>query len=442
MNGKKGTRAVRRLCALMAAVFVFTAAGGAAALAADPATASAAASAGASAASGAASQSDGSAGTSSAADQSKIPLTNLLPDWPQYTETLNEASAVLIDADTGGILYSLNRDEIRYPASTTKIMTALLTLEHCKLNDTVTMKEGTVHCTDGSTNAATVEGETFTVEQCLYMLLLKSANDIAVQLGIKVAGSTEAFADMMNERAEQIGCTDTHFVNASGMPDSDHYTTAYDLALIMQECLKNKTFRKIISTTEYTVPATNKTAEERVYPNHNLLIQPASKFYYQYDIGGKTGFTKAAWRTLVTAAEKDGRTLIAVTMRGPDQTDFSDAKKLFEYGFSRFANQELNGVQVTLPAGMGTDQVEQSQEKRGDGTAELISTYHKLTVGRKTLTESEAKKTAAAAETPAESGTLTKTAGRTALPVLLAVFAVLVAGIIVVGVQLFRGRKD
>ncbi len=274
------------------------------------------------------------------------------------------------------------------------------------------------------------------------MLLLKSANDIAVQLGIKVAGSTEAFADMMNERAEQIGCTDTHFVNASGMPDSDHYTTAYDLALIMQECLKNKTFRKIISTTEYTVPATNKTAEERVYPNHNLLIQPASQYYYQYDIGGKTGFTKAAWRTLVTAAEKDGRTLIAVTMRGPDQTDFSDAKKLFEYGFSRFANQELNGVQVTLPAGMGTDQVEQSHEKRGDGTAELISTYHKLTVGRKTLTESEAKKTAAAAETPAESGTLTKTAGRTALPVLLAVFAVLVAGIIVVGVQLFRGRKD
>lgn len=365
MNGKKGTRAVRRFCALMAAVFVFTAAGGEAALAADPATASAAASAGASAASGAASQSDGSAGTSSAADQSKIPLTNLLPDWPQYTETLNEASAVLIDADTGGILYSLNRDEIRYPASTTKIMTALLTLEHCKLNDTVTMKEGTVHCTDGSTNAATVEGETFTVEQCLYMLLLKSANYIAVQLGIKVAGSTEAFADMMNE---QIGCTDTHFVNASGMPDSDHYTTAYDLALIMQECLKNKTFRKIISTTEYTVPATNKTAEERVYPNHNLLIQPASQYYYQYDIGGKTGFTKAAWRTLVTAAEKDGRTLIAVTMRGPDQTDFSDAKKLFEYGFSRFANQELNGVQITLPAGMGTDQVEQSQEKRGDGT--------------------------------------------------------------------------
>ena len=113
MNGKKGTRAVRRFCALMAAVFVFTAAGGEAALAADPATASAAASAGASAASGAASQSDGSAGTSSAADQSKIPLTNLLPDWPQYTETLNEASAVLIDADTGGILYSLNRDEIR-----------------------------------------------------------------------------------------------------------------------------------------------------------------------------------------------------------------------------------------------------------------------------------------------------------------------------------------
>ena len=309
------------------------------------------------------------------------PLTNLIPGWPEMSP-INEASGVVMDAGNGAILYSLNRDTVRYPASITKIMTALLAIENASPDAVVTMDEtGLALVEAGSTNAGTVAGEEFTVEQCLYIMLLKSANDIATQLGKTVGGSVEAFADMMNARAAAIGCTSTHFVNPSGMPDSDHYTTAADMALIMRECLKNETFRKILGTRSYTVPPTNKTAQERVYDNHCSLIQPSSEYYYEPCIGGKTGFTQAAWRTLATAAEKDGRTLICVVMRGPDKTDYIDTRNLFEYGFQNFSRQELDGVEVSLPEGFDTSLLTEETEPLEDGGARITWKYKQMPVG-------------------------------------------------------------
>jgi len=236
----------------------------------------------------------------------------------------------------------------------------------------------------GSTNADTKTGEQFTVEQCLYIMLLKSANDIATQLGKHVGGSLPAFAEMMNSRAEEIGCTGSHFVNPSGMPDSDHYSTAADMALIMRECLKNDLFRKIIATRSYTVPPTNKTDAERVYDNHCSLIQPASEYYYEYCIGGKTGFTQAAWRTLVTAAVRDGRTLICVTMRGPDRSDYIDTADLFEYGFQNFENREIGGVKCTLPTGFDSSVLEKEEVSDSSGSRKTVWKYGKMPVGEKT----------------------------------------------------------
>ena len=196
------------------------------------------------------------------------PLTGYMTNWP-YMEDIGEDSAVLIDAENGAILYSLNRDTQRYPASITKVMTCLLTLENADLSDIVTMTEtGMAEAYSGSSNVNPDLGEQFTVEQCLYMLMLKSGNDIASQLAEFVGGSVPAFVDMMNARAAGIGCTGTHFHNAHGLPDEEHWTTANDMALILREALRNSEFRKIISTQVYKVGPTNTKEESRVDENN------------------------------------------------------------------------------------------------------------------------------------------------------------------------------
>lgn len=365
------------------------------------------------------------------------PLTNHLDRWPQMG-AINEASGIVMDADNGGILYSLNRNTMRYPASTTKILTALLVLENTNLSDTVTVSGvGQEEILNGSTNAATVPGETFTVEQCLHILLLKSANDVADELAVHVAGSIDAFAAMMNEKAASLGCEDTHFKNPSGMPDSEHYSTAEDMALIMKACLENETFRRIIATQKYTVPATNKTSEPRVYYNHCKMILEGDEYYYRYCIGGKTGFTRAAWRTLVTAAEKDGRTLICVVMRGPDSTDFADSARLFDYGFDNFTKQDVPDGSVNLPQGITVDELTTAEQEHPDGTVSLVYSWQDLPVG----STAPAPKAAAVsyAEPAAGSGSLTEEvrrdgvfAGFNGLQILLITIALLVGAAAVV----------
>ena len=318
------------------------------------------------------------------------PLTNHLTNWPQMTP-INEDSAILMDADNGAILYSLDRDVQRIPASITKIMTCLLVIENAHMDEVVTMNEtGMAEAYGGSSNINPVLGEQFTVEQCLYMLMLKSANDIAAQLAEHVGGSVEAFVQMMNDRCAEIGTTGTHFNNPNGLPGDNHYTTAMDMALIMQECLRNETFRQIIATPSYTVPPTNMTATERTYENHCKLIIEGSEHYYQYCIGGKTGYTDLAWRTFVTAAEKDGRTLICVTLHGPDKSDFTDHKTLFEYGFNSFHTDpceqeasdgwEISGG-VTIPNGMEVSALTKTETTLDDGSIRIDYKYEDNPVG-------------------------------------------------------------
>jgi D-alanyl-D-alanine carboxypeptidase len=277
-------------------------------------------------------------------------------------------------------------DDKRYPASITKIMTCLLALENSSMDDIVTFtEEGIKEAYAGSSNCVPVLGEEFTMEQALNIMMLKSANDMATQIGVQIGGSVEGFTQMMNDRAVQLGCTGTHFNNSNGLPDENHYSTAHDFALIMQECIKNDDFRRITSTAVVTIPPTNKTSTERIYQNHCALVVPNDSRYYEYCIGGKTGYTDSAWRTLVSAAEKDGRRLVCVTMKCATKQDFPDTVALFEYGFNNFSVQEVNRTvdgyketgRVTLPVNATID----NTWSKDDGNGKLTYYYEEQVVG-------------------------------------------------------------
>lgn len=244
--------------------------------------------------------------------------------------------AILIDANTGQVLYEKNPDSKFEPASTTKILTALITLEKTKLTDKVIV--GNKPAFEDGSKIYTLEGEEFTVEQLLYALLLESANDSALALAEHVAGSKENFAKMMNDRAKEIGCVNTNFTNPNGLPDTNHYTTARDLALIAAEAMKNPDFRKIVGTKTYQIPQTNKQALRNL-TNHNKLILPTR---YKYDAadGIKTGFTVRARHTFVGSATKDGHRLIAVMLKS-ENTYYNDVQNLFEYGFNNFSFNKI-----------------------------------------------------------------------------------------------------
>lgn len=262
--------------------------------------------------------------------------------WP-LAPTLAAGSAILIDADTGAILYEKNSHDIAYPASTTKLMTALLTIENCSLTETVTFSYEAAHSvTWEDANIATKEGEQYTVEQCLYALLLPSANEVAYGLAEHISGSLSAFTQLMNERAQQLGALNTHFNNASGLNDPEHYTTAYDLAMIGRAVMNNTTIINIMNTLSYTLPATNLTNEERNLNQRHSMLKPGT-YYYEYCVGGKTGFTDESGYTLVSFAKKDNMNLIAVVLQCAEPEDrYIDTIALFEYGFNNFEKVSLS----------------------------------------------------------------------------------------------------
>ena len=251
-------------------------------------------------------------------------------------------AAILMESTTGKILYSKNANQKMYPASTTKIMTAILTLENCNLSDIVTVSHNAIFSVPvGYSNANLQEGEELTVEQLLNVLLIPSANDAAFALAEHIAGSVDAFSDMMNKKAEEIGCKNTHFVNPNGIHNENHYSTAYDLALIGNYAMKFDTYRKITTTTTYTLPATNKyDKEDRIFSNTNDLIKSSSTYYYPYITGGKTGYTDAALNCIVTTAQKNDMELTVVILHDERvnglNTRSLDCKSLFEYGFDNY----------------------------------------------------------------------------------------------------------
>lgn len=257
--------------------------------------------------------------------------------WPEGPD-IEAKSAIVIEANTGTVLYEKKADTQRYPASITKILTTLLALENASLDEVVTFSEDAVYKNEGdSSHIARDIGEEMTLEQCLYAVMLESANECAYAVAEHVGGDYQTFIDMMNEKVAELGCTNTTFTNANGLPDENHVTTCRDMALIAQAAIQNSTFRKIISTVQYTIPVTNKHDEETYLNNHHRMINAykGSEYLYEYCIGGKTGYTQAAGNTLVTYAEKDGMLLICVVMK--TTAPYDDTIALFDDCFENYA---------------------------------------------------------------------------------------------------------
>ncbi len=254
-------------------------------------------------------------------------------------------AALLIDTKTDKILYSKNADKKMYPASTTKILTAILVIENCSLDEVVTVSyDAVMSIPDGYSSASLQVGEQLTVEQLLQVLLVHSANDSANVLAEYVGGSVESFVAMMNTKVHELGLNNTHFTNSFGMHDENHYTTAHDLATIMKYCIKNETFRKIAGSASCAIPATNKYGT-RTYNSTNELIIPNNSNYYPYITSGKTGYTSQAGDCLVSCSYKNDLELICVVLKGKTiddtSTRFTDTKLLYEFGYNNYSIRNL-----------------------------------------------------------------------------------------------------
>lgn len=279
---------------------------------------------------------------------------------PSFAEVVNKDISsyapycILIETSTGKAIYEKDANEKIYPASTTKIMTAILTLENCKLTDTaIVSHEAIITVPLGYSHAYLVEGEELTINQLLHLLLIPSANDAANVLAEKVAGSVESFAAMMNTKAVELGCKNTHFVNPNGIHNDDHYSSAYDLALMAKYAMQFETFREIVMKTEYTLPGTAKyPASDRYFEATNLLIVPdnsdeVGNYYYQYANGVKTGYTDPAGECIVASAKKDDKEFILAVL-GAGRTanglneKFIDCKNLFNYAFDNYKTYNMH----------------------------------------------------------------------------------------------------
>ena len=257
--------------------------------------------------------------------------------WPSDVSIAAEGG-ILVDANSGTVLYGKNIHETYFPASITKILTALIIIKHCDLDDTVTFTHAAVNTLEpGSSILGARVNDKMTVRDCLYALLLQSANEVANALAEHCSGSIEEFAELMNKEAKALGCIDSNFANPSGLNNPNHYTSAHDMALISRAAFQNPTFVEIDSTLYYDVPA----GQLKQYPDgwryyaHHRMMKKNDSNYYSGIIGGKTGYTSLAGNTLVTCAERDGMKLITVVLNG-HQTHYSDTKTLLDFGFDQF----------------------------------------------------------------------------------------------------------
>ena len=267
-------------------------------------------------------------------------LTNELDGWPQGP-MVQAAGVCLMDMDTGTILYWKNADTIYYPASITKIMTAMLAIKYGDMSDTITCSEEVYNLEEEASHLGYHPGEKVTMIDALYGFVLHSANDLGIAIAEHIAGSISAFADLMNEEARALGCEHTHFANPHGLHEEDHYTCALDMALIATEAYSLPLFRQIDGTEEYQIDPTPETDEIRYLYNHHQMIHEESDYYRSYCTGGKTGFTDEAWNTLVTYGEKDGMRLVCVLMHenGPGRA-YDETALLMEYGFENFTHED------------------------------------------------------------------------------------------------------
>ena len=256
-------------------------------------------------------------------------------------------SAILIEATTGKILYEKDMHGIKYPASTTKILTAIIAIENCDLNEKARASYDAVHSIKSGYSIANIQvGEEFTISELLDVMLIHSANEAANVIAEHISGSVSEFAELMNKKAREIGCLNSNFVNANGAHEDNHYSTAYDLAVIAKYCMQNQEFRKIVEKMECSLPATEIFNEPRIFRNTNSLMTRNSKYYYEYCNGIKTGFTTPAKNCLISSSNRYGFELISVilhaeTTENGQSARYLDTINLFEYGYKNYKKDEI-----------------------------------------------------------------------------------------------------
>lgn len=332
--------------------------------------------------------------------------TNEIPGWPEGPGTYGYAGIVM-EVDTGAVLYGKNIDDQHYPASITKVLTALVALENGKMDDPVVVSRDCVSFMQpGDSSIGLKEGDEITLEQALYGMLLASGNEAAYSVGENVGKNAgydyEWFVEQMNNRCKELGGTNSNFVNANGLHNENHYTSARDMALVGREIFKHPEFFEIVQTLNYTIPASD-TCEEHVFQQKHKMLNPNRNEYYEYAVGGKTGYTSDARSTLITMADKDGTQLVCVVLRTRGGKHvYPDTANLFEYGFNNFKKIAVDGeeksedvseiiednsgencgyVMVPNDVEFSDLKMKLKEDKGNKGTATLTYTYEGAYVG-------------------------------------------------------------
>lgn len=345
--------------------------------------------------------------------------SNQVENWPQGP-LIGAEAAILMDADTGAILYAKNIDETLYPASITKLMTCLVAVENCSLDEIITVQQSAIDANDSDgSNMSLIAGEQLTLEELLYGILINSANEACNAVGEHIAGSMDAYVEMMNARAEELGCTNTHFVTTNGLHREEHYTSAHDMALIAQAFFDHEILCKLSCIPDYHIEANAYHEEHWLYSKNNLY--EGKPYYYESLIGSKTGFTSHSRQTLVSCAEQNGMKLICVIMMEESPYQFEDTVSLFEYGFSNFSQTMISNysnpyeinhsdffntdydifgstsplisvdrdAKIILPAGIDFSETEYNltyNDDSGDKLAQIDYTYHGMLLGSASIT--------------------------------------------------------
>lgn len=337
--------------------------------------------------------------------------TNGVENWPQGPNVY-AGSAVVMDMESGAILFGKNTDVQHYPASITKLLTTLVALENGKLNDKVKFTDDSISFLQyDDAQIGMKSGEELNLEDALYAVLLASANEVSHAVaesvgGQSLGGNYDTFIQKMNERAAELGCTNSHWVNANGLHDDQHYTTAHDMALIASKVYQQEEFRKIMGVLEYKIGPTNLTQEERVFQQNHRMLWPENYYYYEYCTGGKTGYTDQSKTTLVTMADNGEIHLAAVVLYDYGVDAYIDTKSMLDYVFNNFTKVPIKGKEmsedikqfsdsqayVVLPKGVEFSQLEKNiiLTENGIRNGRVTYTYKDQNVGSADIVLTEA----------------------------------------------------
>ncbi len=274
--------------------------------------------------------------------------SNEIENWPAGP-AIGAQGAILMDINTGTILYEKNAHEALYPASITKILTSYIASEKCSLDERVVMSEEAVHSINfwEDANIGIKPGDEISMEEALYAVMVGSANEVAYAVGEHISGSNEEFSKLMNETAKELGCVDSNFINPNGIHSEDHYTSAHDMARIASAYFQNEFNCKISSTPNYTIPQSPTQPSDSMYIRSKNKLFPYGAYEYEFLVGSKTGYTDQSRQTLVTCAKQNGMTLVAVIMREEMPYHYEDTLALFQYGFSNFTAYNVASTDTT-----------------------------------------------------------------------------------------------